>query len=188
MLLFLRLLLIFTLSQPQLVPVTVDDFERFVNATQYTTDAERYGWSIVQIDVYRYRTQWGAFWCQPDGLHPPSSKELPVTQVSYNDAIAYCRWAGVRLPTYAEYWQSVALDTRPILSDNRGPIASAKEVNVVGNVWDITQQIDAKAKIRLAGGSLFCSQSTCHGTIPERELFVDSETANIHIGFSVLVD
>ena len=188
MLLFLKFLLIFSPSQPQLLPVTVGDFERFVNATQYITDAERYGWSIVQIDVYRYRTEWGAFWCQPDGLHPPTSKALPVTQVSYNDAIAYCRWAGVRLPTYAEYWQLVKFDTRPIRSDNQGPITSVDTFNVVGNVWDITQQKETKGKVRLAGGSLFCSPSTCHGTVAERELFVDSETANIHIGFSILTD
>lgn len=40
--------------------------------------------------------------------------------------------------------------------------------------------------VRLAGGSLFYSEDTCHGTIKERELYVDQETANIHIGFSVI--
>jgi len=38
----------------------------------------------------------------------------------------------------------------------------------------------------LAGGSLFCSKDTCHGTQKDRELYVDKETGNIHIGFSVL--
>lgn len=40
--------------------------------------------------------------------------------------------------------------------------------------------------VRIAGGSLFCSERTCDGTIKERELFVDKETGNIHIGFCVI--
>ena len=60
-----------------------------------------------------------------------------------------------------------------------------KKVNVVGNVWDITETINSD-KVRLAGGSLFCSRDTCHGTQKDRELYVDKETGNIHIGFSVL--
>ena len=42
--------------------------------------------------------------------------------------------------------------------------------------------------MRLAGGSLFCSIDTCHGTQQERELYVDKETGNIHIGFSILTE
>lgn len=52
-------------------------------------------------------------------------------------------------------------------------------------MWDITKNEDHKL-VRLAGGSLFYSENTCHGTIKERELFVDKETGNIHIGFSVI--
>lgn len=65
------------------------------------------------------------------------------------------------------------------------PISKVDKVNIVGNVWDITKNEDHKL-VRLAGGSLFCSENTCHGTIKERELFVDKETGNIHIGFSVI--
>ena len=34
--------------------VTVKDFKEFINDSDYITDAERYGWSIVQTDVYNY--------------------------------------------------------------------------------------------------------------------------------------
>ena len=43
-------------------------------------------------------------------------------------------------------------------------------------------------QVRLAGGSLFCSRDTCHGTQEDRELYVDKETGNIHIGFSILTE
>ena len=52
-------------------------------------------------------------------------------------------------------------------------------------MWDITLTENIKGEIRLAGGSYLCSPSTCHGTQPDRELFVDKETANTHISFAV---
>lgn len=173
-------------NNKQIVPVTVADFEAFVTATNYVTDAERYGWSIVQLDVYNYKVVEQATWKAPDGVHPPRQKNLPVTQVSYNDAAAYCQWAGVRLPSYEEYWKLVAQDERTIVSDNRLPISPVDSVNVIGNVWDITAPVKGSA-IRLAGGSLFCSPNTCHGTQKDRELYVDKTTGNLHCGFSVVI-
>lgn len=166
-------------------PVSYSEFEKFVNDTNYITDAERYGWSIVQIDVYNFRKTDNANWKKPDGINTVSSKMLPVTQVSYNDAIAYCEWSKSRLPTYDEYWEIVKNDNRTIVSENKLPITEIDKVNIVGNVWDITE-IGKDESVRLAGGSLFCSVNTCHGTIKDRELFVDKETGNIHIGFSVI--
>lgn len=166
-------------------PVSYSEFEAFVNATNYQTDAERFGWSIVQQDVTDYVIVDSANWRFPDGENEVASPNLPVTQVSYNDALAYCEWAGARLPTYDEYWELVKTDERIIVSENKQPISDVKEVNIVGNVWDITE-LQADGSVRLAGGSLFCSKHTCHGTVKERELYVDMETANLHIGFSVV--
>jgi len=185
-LLILLLVLVGCSTNERLVPVSVADFEKFVSQTGYITDAERYGWSIVQLDVYNFKLVENAIWTQPDGVHAPRKKTLPVTQVSYNDAVAYCKWAGVRLPTYEEYWKFVANDHRVIVSDNTLPISPVDSVSVVGNVWDITAPINSE-QIRLAGGSLFCSPNTCHGTQKDRELYVDKETGNINCGFSVVV-
>lgn len=168
-----------------LKPVSYSEFEQFVNETDYVTDAEKYGWSIVQTDVYNYKRVTNANWKKPDGINAVSSDKLPVTQVSYNDAIAYCKWAKKRLPRYNEYWEIVKNDHRIIVSENTLPISEIDKVNIVGNVWDITE-IEKNELVRLSGGSLFCSENTCHGTIKERSLFVDRETGNIHIGFSVL--
>ncbi|NJL12382.1 MAG: SUMF1/EgtB/PvdO family nonheme iron enzyme [Microscillaceae bacterium] len=128
----------------------------------------------------------GATWKKPDGLNTVHSKKLPVTQVSYNDAMAYCEWSGLELPTYQQYWELIEPDKRQVISDNNAPISQADEVNVLGNVWDITKTVRGN-EVRLAGGSLFCSPSTCHGTTKERELYVDTQTGNIHIGFAVII-
>jgi len=168
-----------------LTPVSYSQFELFVNQTGYVTDAEKYGWSIVQIDVDHFKTVKNATWRTPDGVNKSNSKELPVTQVSYNDALSYCKWAKKRLPTYDEYWELIKNDTRVIVSDNKFPISNVNEVNILGNVWDITEVEDGNS-VRLAGGSLFCSKNTCNGTVKERELLVDKETGNINVGFCVI--
>ena len=171
-------------DQLNLKPVTVAEFREFIEDSNYMTDAEKYGWSIVQTDAFNYKIVEGANWKKPDGINN-SIDSLPVTQVSYNDAVAYSEWVGLSLPTYEQYWDIADDDDRLIVSDNLYPILPVNDVNVVGNVWDITKPINSN-KVRLAGGSIFCSIDTCHGTQKDRELFIDKETGNIHVGFSIL--
>ena len=173
-------------DQLNLKPVTVAEFREFIEDSNYMTDAEKYGWSIVQTDAFNYKIVEGANWKKPDGINN-SIDSLPVTQVSYNDAVAYSEWVGLSLPTYEQYWDIADDDDRLIVSDNLYPILPVNDVNVVGNVWDITKPINSN-KVRLAGGSLFCSIDTCHGTQKDRELFIDKETGNIHVGFSILTE
>ncbi|WP_420552598.1 SUMF1/EgtB/PvdO family nonheme iron enzyme [Tenacibaculum aiptasiae] len=184
---FIALFIVFSCkkSYHDLSPVSYAQFEAFVKQTGYKTDAEKYGWSIVQVNVYDFKKVDGANWKKPDGINTINSKDLPVTQVSYNDAIAYCKWSSTRLPNYNEYWELIKTDKRVVVSENELPISPVNEVNILGNVWDITETKRGDL-VRLAGGSLFCSKTTCHGTVKQRELFVDKETGNIHIGFSVI--
>lgn len=166
-----------------LKPITVEQFEDFIDATGYITDAEKYGWSIVQKTVFTYDIVEGATWRLPNGKDK-SQPLLPVTQVSYNDAIAYCKWAKVQLPSYDEYWKLATNDTRVIIK-NSNHIRPVNDVNTIGNTWDITVSKNNKGEIRLAGGSYLCNDYTCNGTSADRVLYVSTDTGNSHISFSV---
>jgi sulfatase modifying factor 1 len=90
-------------------PVTVAQFRRFVEATGYVTEAERFGDAgVMDHETGRWTLVAGASWRRPLGPSAPAAPDdHPVTQLSWNDAAAYARWLGRRLPTEIE-WEHAA--------------------------------------------------------------------------------
>lgn len=115
-------------------PVTNGEFLEFVNDGGY--DTYRYwlsdGWEKVKSDGWQAPMYWEKTddaWIKRDfmGSRRINPNE-PVCHVSYYEADAYCRWAGARLPTEAEWekaacWNEITQEKTAFPWGNQGPAA-----------------------------------------------------------------
>lgn len=87
---------------------TVGQYRRFVQATGYRSQAEREGGGSVYEAGWTRKPGWT--WATPFGA--PASDDEPAVHLDYHEAQAFCRWAGGRLPTDAEWTRAAYTEMR----------------------------------------------------------------------------
>jgi formylglycine-generating enzyme required for sulfatase activity len=110
-------------------PVTQAQYARFVQGTGHRVPSMEVGWE----KPYNW---------DPKRKAPPEGRShQPVVLVSWGDAAAYCAWAGLRLPTEAEWEKAVSWDA----------VGGRKRAYPWGDEWDSRRCNSAE---RIAGRPL----------------------------------
>jgi formylglycine-generating enzyme required for sulfatase activity len=151
------------------LPVSVREFREFADGTRYKTQAETAGFAYAVVEGTLQPVSGGS-WRNAVKKHALED-DLPVVAVSFQDAAAYCRSKGWRLPSEDEWEYAARGPKRHTFpwGENIDPVASAPSAppsvsdgpaegiggryrGLSGNVW---QWVDTKVGGRkvLKGGS-----------------------------------
>ncbi|NUQ63265.1 MAG: formylglycine-generating enzyme family protein [Pirellulales bacterium] len=123
--------------------VTVEQFRRFIEATGHRTDAEKgtgfqgaFGWNP---ETMQFKMNEDYSW-RSTGF--PQSTTHPVVNVSWNDAMEFCKWLGreggttYRLPTEAEWEYACRAGTTTGYYHGDDSEGSAKAGNVADAAFE----------------------------------------------------
>jgi len=144
---------------------TTGEFEKFATETKFVTDAERSGF-LARWEGDRSVKVPKTSWKTLAAADPQADRDtLPVRGVSLNDAEAFCKWAGMRLPTEDEWEyaaQRTSEDVAPVdgwqaalLPASQAPTSGRFGMRgLQGNAWEWTRPTaDPSGPAVLKGGS-----------------------------------
>jgi formylglycine-generating enzyme len=80
---------------------TVGEFRRFVNETKFVTQAEKNGGGEAYENGWVKKSGW--HWQTPFGSGRRATDDEPAAHIAFNEAQAFCKWAGGALPTDAQW-------------------------------------------------------------------------------------
>lgn len=141
--------------------VTVKQFRIFIESTEFKTDADNFGDSLVfSFEKNAWELLPGANWEYPLGKgNPKAENNHPVTHVSWKDAMTYCSWAGKRLPTEFE-WEYAAKNGENSKDNYAWGMDLVIDGKYMANVW----QGETVEKTEVLDGYLRTSPVGAYGT------------------------
>ena len=209
--------------------VTNQEFAEFVKKTNYKTSAEAlrepgpgsliFSSPSKPVDTTNYLNWWkfipNASWQDPQGDNQGIKGRMnhPVVQVSYHDALAFCKHYGKRLPSEAE-WMEAGSDIKKmelqkkskrwnlniyqgdfpykdIAEDGFAGTAPVMSYNadshgiydLAGNVWEWVATKGSKPNSYKIKGGSYLCGNHCQGFDPNVALDMQANESTDHIGF-----